>query len=106
MTAKKYLVVDIGRLRAELHYEFSTSHIGSNFLKVGEFGKYTVFSIETDLNWLLNDAIMCSECFIEVEYASGNFKSLKVLKHKSDDYIETVCEALKIIDRATKQQVD
>lgn len=50
MTAKKYLVVDIGRLRAELHYEFSTSHIGSNFLKVGEFGKYTVFSIETDLN--------------------------------------------------------
>lgn len=106
MAAKKYLVIDIGRLRVELHYEFSTSHLGSSFSKVGEFDKYTVFSVETDLSWLLNDAITCSECWLEVEYASGGFKSLKVLKHKSDTYIETVCKALKIIDRAIKQQVD
>lgn len=106
MMTKRYLVTDIGKLKVALHYEFSTSGTGSSFLKVGEFGRYTVFSVETELSWLLNEAMMSSECCIEVEYVSGNFKFLKVLKHNSDDYIETVCEALKIIDRATKQQVN
>lgn len=104
MTAKRFLITNIGKLDVDLHYDFSTSNNGKpKFMKCGEIGSYTLFSINTGIAHLLYDAILRSECCIEVEYSSGKLKSLEVIDIKSVHGIELICNALKIIDGLFKQ---
>ena len=104
MAAKRFIVTNIGKLKVNLHYEFSTSNSSKpKFVKCGEIGSYTLFSINTGIAHLVHDAILRSECCIEVEYSSGKLKSLEVIDIKSIHDIELICNALEVIDRLFKQ---
>lgn len=104
MATKRFIITNIGKLEVDLHYNFSTSNNGKpKFTKCGEIGLYTLFSIDTGISFLMHDAILRSECCIEVEYSSGKLKSLEIIDIKSVHGIELICNALKIIDGLFKQ---